>query len=69
MDKAGVATDARVATCAEASRPSDGESRQVRTPDAWSARDNWGPCCPDCSWWGESYKPCDVCLPKKEGRA
>ena len=23
--------------------------------------DCWGPCCPDCPYKGQAYKPCRVC--------
>ena len=26
-------------------------------------RDNWGPCCPNCPFWGQATKACDLwCL-------
>lgn len=61
MDKAGVATDARVTTdrwaeCVARSRRNAELDRHMH-----ESRDNWGPCCSGCQWSGQPHKPCAVC--------
>lgn len=33
---------------------------EVEIPN-FDSRDNWGPCCSHCEFWGQPHKPCAVC--------
>ena len=53
-----VATDAESLTAEEKARKAESEAmdRAYHT-----GHDNWGPCCWNCEYHGQAYKPCDVC--------
>jgi len=61
MSEAGVATDARVATYAEESRPSEERKESPQNRARHTGHDSWGSCCSNCEHYGQAYKPCAVC--------
>lgn len=41
--------------------PVTDKPKEYKHPACWNDHDNWSSCCSSCPYWGEPYKPCDVC--------
>lgn len=62
MSEGRVATDAKKSSVLEDTiRLWKTEEDRAVGYDPSSRHDNWGPCCPNCQFYGEPHKPCAVC--------